>query len=258
MSTSFHIQTAHLRVANLNLSRIFYSTLLGLEGTQTDSRTLELYSPGEKETPLLVLKLDPHIQPKQSGAPGLFHLALLLPDRRSLAGIMLKLSEVDLPLHGMADHGVSEAIYLSDPDGHGLEFYADKPRTEWPSHEGELVMYTLPLNTQNLLETLPSRISQKLPEGTRIGHVHLQTASLEESEKFYTEALGLSVSSRMPGAVFYAADGYHHHLATNVWGKPKPKAPNQADLERLQIAVKGVATQTLSSPDGLQIELTGS
>src|SRR5690554_3731412 len=128
MSISFHIQTAHLRVANLNLSRIFYCTLLGLEGKQTDSRTLELYSPGEKETPLLVLKLDHNIQPKPSGTPGLFHLALLLPDRHSLAGIMLKLSEVDLPLHGMADHGVSEAIYLSDPDGHGLEFYADKPR----------------------------------------------------------------------------------------------------------------------------------
>jgi catechol 2,3-dioxygenase len=157
---------------------------------------------------------------------GLFHLALLVPDRRALAETMLRVVVGGGALTGASDHLVSEALYLSDPEGNGIELYRDRPREEWRRDaNGELAMATLPLDLDALLAELPAdarepaaAASTAMPAGTTLGHVHLQVADLAAAEAFYAGALGFDVTVRSyPGALFVAAGGYHHHLGLNTW-----------------------------------------
>ena len=257
MTPSLQLRSARLRVADLGRAQAFYAGVLGLVPGASDSHTLALHAPGGSES-LLTLVETPGALPKPPGVPGLFHLALLVPDRPSLARVLLRLAETRTPIHGLSDHGVSEAIYLADPDGNGLELYADRPRAGWRDADGKLVMFTRALDTDSLLATAPDDRAAGLPAGTAIGHLHLRTSSLAAAESFYTGPLGLVVSTRAyPGSLFLGADGYHHHVAVNTWGHPSPSDGQlYAGLERIEIAVRFLdAPLTLTDPDGLAVAL---
>jgi catechol 2,3-dioxygenase len=177
------------------------------------------------------------------GRPGLYHFALLLPDRASLGRFLGHASALRIPL-GAADHGVSEALYLSDPDGHGIEVYADRPASAWTrTPAGELVMTTDPLDTEALLRERDGGSWEGLPEGTSMGHLHLHVGDLARAEAFYVDALGLGVTVRSyPGALFLAAGGYHHHLGLNTWARdPVPPRPDDARLLQWELTIPTAA-----------------
>lgn len=246
-------------MASLKRAEDFYCGVLGLRsqpaGPDDQERTLHT---GPGELPLLALREVPGAPPAPQDAAGLFHLALLVPDRPALARVLLRLAERHWPLQGLSDHGVSEAAYLADADGNGLEIYADLPAGEWPRHNGALAMHTLPLDVPALLATAPEGQGAGLPPGTRLGHVHLRVRDLAAAERFYTRELPLKITVKSyPGALFFAADGYHHHIGVNTWGvrAPQPAAPH-AGLAAVAAAVRGLdASRTVTDPDGNRFEL---
>ena len=208
-----------MQIADLSRSIEFYTGKLGFKllGAAPGHATL-----GVGDTPLIELT---ELPGARSVAPrarlGLFHFAILLPDRASLGRAMLHLHQAGIEL-GMADHLVSEALYLSDPDGLGIEIYADRPRAEWKSNGRELRMSTDPLDTGSLLKAAGGEPWSGMPAGTTIGHVHLHVRDLASAKEFYHEALGLDVMvESYPGALFLAAGGYHHHLGLNTWAGPR-------------------------------------
>jgi catechol 2,3-dioxygenase len=254
---TLQLRSARLRVADLGRAQALYAGVLGLAPGASDGRTLDLHAPDSAE-PLLTLVETPGALPKPPGVPGLFHLALLVPDRPELARVLRRLAETRTPIQGLSDHGVSEAIYLEDPDGNGLEIYADQPCETWRDSDGKLVMFTRALDTDSLLSTAPEARAAGLPAGTVIGHVHLRASSLASAESFYAGTLGLAVSTRdYPGALFLGADGYHHHIAANIWGRPTlGDSSAYAGLERIEIAVRDLDTpRKLTDPDGLLVDL---
>ena len=224
-----------LRVADLRRSLAFYGDLIGLHvlGRENGRAALSAAPGGE---PLLVLEALPGTVPRPRYTLGLYHFAILFPSRRELARSVARLARAGWPFHGFSDHGVSEAVYLADPDGNGVELYVDRPRDRWPFRNGRLAMVTRPLDLQGLLAELGPDPEAALDseEGpaprvdpvTRIGHVHLHVSDLAQAEAFYAGALGFEVTQRdYPGALFLAAGGYHHHLGANIWAGAGPAAP---------------------------------
>jgi catechol 2,3-dioxygenase len=164
---------------------------------------------------------------------GLYHLALLLPSRRDLAEALARLAQSRWPLTGASDHLVSEALYLNDPDGNGIEIYRDRPREEWPHANGRIEMATLPLDLDGVLAELGGdhAVPAEVPSGTTMGHVHLQVADLDAAEAFYSGVLGFDVTVRgYPGALFVSAGGYHHHLGLNTWHSAGAAAPADGSI----------------------------
>jgi catechol 2,3-dioxygenase len=166
--------------------------------------------------PLVELREDPAARRASPREAGLFHTAFLMPDRAALARWLGHAATSGLRLQGASDHLVSEAIYLADPEGNGIEVYTDRPRTAWYDENGAVKMATEALDLNALLR-VADRPWTAAPEGLVIGHVHLQVGSIPEAENFYTGTLGLPVMARYPGASFYGSGGYHHHIASNVW-----------------------------------------
>jgi len=238
-----------LTVSDLDRSRAFYEQVIGLSAAEQNDGTLAFGVPGER--PVIELRGDPSAPGLDRRATGLYHLAILMPTRLDLAFALARLAEAQWPLDGSSDHLVSEALYLSDPDGNGIEIYRDRPREEWREVNGQLQMSTLPLDLQSLLAELSgaTQLQMLAPSGTRIGHVHLQVADLKESEAFYSGILGFEVMVRgYPGALFVSAGGYHHHLGLNTWHSlgatpPEPSAvglrsyeimlPSETELQRV-------------------------
>ncbi|HEX6988221.1 MAG TPA: VOC family protein [Bacillota bacterium] len=224
------IGRVRLRVADLERSLGFYRDLLGLQiGEQSGSR-LSLAA-GAVGDPLIILEELPGAAPR-GRTLGLYHFALLVPDRRMLARLTRRLVEAGWPITGASDHGVSEALYLDDPDGNGLELYADRPRERWPVQDGRLAMFTRPLDAADLMAELrrrPERPGEPaLDPGTVVGHIHLHVSDLQRAEAFYDRLLGFDVVVRgYPGALFLSAGGYHHHVGANTW--LGPEAPRQPD-----------------------------
>jgi catechol 2,3-dioxygenase len=212
------VGTVSLTVNDVGRSRTFYERAIGLRAHERDDGALGLGVPGER--PLIELRGDssaPHLNRR---APGLYHLAVLVPTRLDLAFALARLADTRWPLSGASDHLVSEAVYLSDPDGNGIEIYRDRPRPEWPRAGGELRMATVPLDLNNVLAELraATELQATVPPNTTIGHVHLQVADLAEAEAFYQGVLGFDVMVRgYPGALFVSAGGYHHHIGLNTW-----------------------------------------
>jgi catechol 2,3-dioxygenase len=212
-----------LQIADLERSVAYYERVIGLRVVERRGGVAVLGADGDKR-PLVELheKRGVHPVPRR-GRLGLYHFAILLPDRPSLGRFLAHLEQIGA-YAGMSDHFVSEAIYLTDPDGLGIEVYADRPRSAW-RHEGrQLVMTTVPLDEQSLLQAAvmsgrPDDVRWTgLPSGTVIGHVHLYVADLDTASAFYHEGLGLDkVVWSYPGALFLSAGGYHHHLGTNTW-----------------------------------------
>jgi len=210
--------TVRLTVSDLERSRRFYETAIGLATTDLGRDTLALGTGADGS--LIELHADRAAAPLDRRAPGLYHLAILVPTRRDLAFALARLAEARWPLDGASDHLVSEALYLSDPDGNGIEIYCDRPREQWPRSGGQLQMATLALDLDGVLDEIAQATTSQptLPAGTHIGHVHLQVSSLDEAESFYHGVLGFDVTVRgYPGALFVSAGGYHHHLGLNTW-----------------------------------------
>ncbi len=207
-----------LTVADLERSRAFYEQAIGLRATELDDGRLALGAPGGPA--LVELRGDSAAPRLDRRAPGLYHLAILVPTRLDLAFALARLVQTRWPLDGASDHLVSEALYLSDPDGNGIEIYRDRPREEWRRDGDQLRMSTLPLDLDDIVGQLQdaSELPAGAATGTRIGHVHLQVADLSEAEAFYHGVLGFDVMVRAyPGALFVSAGGYHHHVGLNTW-----------------------------------------
>ena len=213
-----------LQVADLARSLAFYEEVLGFR-VSASSRGRAALSANGDDTPLVELHEKPGVRPvPRRGLLGLFHYAILLPDRESLGRFVSHLAEIGAHA-GMSDHAVSEALYLSDPDGLGIEVYADRPRASWRQEGQQLYMTTQPLDVASLLSAAGATRWSGMPRGTTIGHVHLHVGDLEQAAAFYHTGLGLDkVVWGYPGALFMSAGGYHHHLGTNTWAAGAPPA----------------------------------
>jgi catechol 2,3-dioxygenase len=213
--------------------------------------------------PVLNLEEVPGARVQPANTTGLYHAAILLPDRHALAVKISQLQALKVPL-GYADHLVSEAFYLSDPDGNGLELYRDRPRTEWNWQGKSIRMASDPIDFASFFGEVhpddPALGQMAMPTGTKLGHMHLRVADIPTAEAFYHGALGFDITAHWPSALFLSAGGYHHHLGMNTWeshgGKPpqEPSAglrefslllPDAAELDRLanQVKAAGVAVE---------------
>ena len=221
-----HIGKVRLRVADVEDLSAFYERVLGLRALERDGGLVRLGSEGGAA--LVELVSAPDAPPAPGFSTGLFHFAVLVPDRVELARALRRVAETGWRLTGASDHLVSEALYLRDPEGNGIEIYRDRPRDQWNRDNGEIRMATLPLDLDSILGELGADEEEPngMAAGTTIGHVHLQVADIPSAEGFYNGGIGLDVMVRSyPGALFLSAGGYHHHLGLNTWqseGAPPP------------------------------------
>ncbi|MBA3318673.1 MAG: VOC family protein [Gemmatimonadales bacterium] len=231
LPADLRLGTVRLQVADLDRSVDYYQRVLGLGVLESTGDQAALVAQ-QGETPLIELNQLRGATPvPRRGRLGLYHFALLLPDRASLGRFLAHLGPLG-EYAGMSDHLVSEALYLTDPDGLGIEVYADRPRASWRMRGRALAMATDPLDVDDLVRAGEERPWTGLPTSTRMGHVHLHVGDLGSASTFYHTALGLDrVVLDFPGALFMSAGGYHHHLGTNIWaaGAP-PAAPGDARL----------------------------
>ena len=231
-----------LTVSDLERSVDYYRRAIGLDVLEEAAGRASLGADG---TQLLMLDEMPGAQPAPRST-GLFHFALLVPERRALAAWLAHAIRQQLPLTGASDHFVSEAIYLRDPDAHGIEIYADRPREVW---DGQVArMTTAPLDLEGLLGEVGDPESASfdgLPGGTTMGHVHLQVAELDETLRFYRDVLGFDLMVTIPSAAFLAAGGYHHHIGANTWQSAGASPPPEgaAALRRATIVLPDQAAR---------------
>ncbi|HUR94289.1 MAG TPA: VOC family protein [Gemmatimonadales bacterium] len=236
------VGTVRLQVAELARSLAWYRRVLGLEVLEEWVEMAALGAPGSS-APLLELHERPGAVPVgRRGRLGLYHFAVLLPDRQSLGRLVRHLAQIG-ERAGMSDHLVSEAIYLTDPDGLGVEVYADRPREAWRVEGRELAMTTEPLDVADLTRNSGNAPWTGVPPGTVIGHVHLYVGDLGLAADFYHAGLGLDkVVWSYPGALFMSAGGYHHHLGTNTWAAgAAPAGPEDARLLEWELVVPSYA-----------------
>ena len=225
-----HPGAVRLLVSDLAGSVRYYEEVLGLHVVARTAESASLAPRGESR-PLIALETRTGTRPSEPRAAlGLYHFALLLPDRADLGRFVQHLAALGARA-GMADHVVSEAVYLSDPDGLGIEVYADRPRDTWKQNGRELFMTTDPLDVDALVAAAAGTSWQGMPAGTVMGHVHLHVGDLDEAAAFYHAALGFDkVVWSYPGALFMSAGGYHHHLGTNTWSRGPAPAGDRARL----------------------------
>ncbi|MFD9625234.1 VOC family protein [Peribacillus muralis] len=228
MNEKFHqkpvtfVGEVSINVLDLNNAITFYQDIIGLQVLRKTDRQAVLTADGKNS--LLTLEQPVGVTPKEGRTSGLYHFALLLPTRADLAVFLRHLLETNYPL-GAADHVVSEALYITDPDGNGIEIYSDRPSAGWKWADGQVAMGTEQLDGNDLLKESDREWSQ-LPAGTLMGHIHLHVSELPKTEEFYMQGLGFSVVTRLGGALFISTGGYHHHIGLNTWngvGAPVPK-----------------------------------
>jgi catechol 2,3-dioxygenase len=257
----------HLTVADLERSLAYYGDAIGLATRERGDGRASL---GPEDAELLVLVEEPGAAPARRHT-GLFHYALRLPERADLARWLAHAARDGVPLAGMSDHFVSEAIYLTDPDGHGIEIYRDRPREVW---EGQVWsrMTTEPLDVPSLLGELDDPATEPfdgLPNGTDMGHVHLQVADTAEAIAFYRDVLGFELMADLFGsAAFFGAGGYHHHVGANTWqsrgaGPPPPGSaalrvativlPDAGERDRVAGRVADAGGEPEERPDGVHV-----
>lgn len=221
----------HLRVSNLKRSLQFYKFILGFKIVRQENNTVFLSSrsssSSDKKSDMSLVILSEIKNNKDSNleyisrVPGLYHFAILLPERRYLTHFLKHMQKnLDSEYYdGMADHGVSESIYLHDPDLNGIEIYTDRSPSEWKWKDNTIQMITAPLNIQDLLKESLTIDNEwyELPANTSLGHIHLRVSNLAKAKNFYHDILELNHTASFPGAYFFAANKYHHHVATNTW-----------------------------------------
>ena len=236
------IGTVTLRVSDADRALRWYRNMMGMELVD---RTPERLSLGAGGKAFLVLEVRPDATPRIEETTGLYHVAILVPDRASLGGVLARIAAAGVRL-GASDHLVSEALYIWDPDNNGLEIYRDRPRSEWKWENGRVQMATDPLDRRSVAEEgiAAGAHLKPMPGGTKIGHVHLQVGDLDVAKHFYADTLGFVPTAGRGGALFVSAGGYHHHLGMNVWHSlnAPPPAPNAAGLVEYEIVVPDRAT----------------
>jgi len=255
----------HLTISHLDRSIRFYEAHLGFALHRRDERTAWLGAGG----PDLLVLSQCESAPRVRGTTGLYHFAILVPSRRDLGRALRRMVETDTVLQGVADHGVSEALYLADPDGNGIEVYRDRSRAEWPIVNGQLHMGADPLDVDAILAEDDGRDGRGLAAGTVIGHVHLHVARLDEAQRFYVDVLGFELMQRYgPSALFVSAGGYHHHIGLNTWagvGAPPPppgaiglrhfvvKLPDASARAAVEARLRSANVPIEATPDGLLV-----
>ena len=230
-----YVGQVNLKVANLDRALTFYQEVIGFQILQQSENRVELTANGKN--PLLTIEKPENITPKQRNTTGLYHFALLLPNRSDLGRFLQHLYKLNYPF-GASDHYVSEAIYLSDPEGNGIEIYVDRPSSTWDWKNGEVEMATAPLERQHVLAAGKGVPWNRLPSATLLGHIHLQVSELQMVEEFYCKGLGFDVVNRYGSqALFISSGGYHHHIGLNTWagvGAPPP-TENSAGLHWFEL-----------------------
>ncbi len=271
MTDKLHPETkigiVSLKVTDLARALDFYTSALGFQILSMSDGTAHL---GVADTELVELnELDNHQSAGRT--TGLYHVAILVPSRQELAWSLNQLIKTQTSISGFADHLVSEAIYLDDPDGNGIEIYRDRPQSEWLYEDGQLQMGTLPLNVDTILDEIDKNHSiwPGLSPATRLGHVHLRVSNIDDSVTFYTQALGFDLITLYgPSAGFVSAGGYHHHIGFNTWestAAPPPHKdspglkwftvdlPDQAALEELIARISRMGIEVTKSLNGFVV-----
>ncbi|MFC7098466.1 VOC family protein [Halobaculum marinum] len=275
-SPAARIGAVTLAVSDLDRVLAFYRDVVGLRVRERDDDRAVLGTP---VTDLLVLVHDPDAPPRPSDAAGLFHTAFLFPSRAALGDALARAREAGARITGASDHRVSEALYLRDPEGNGVELYRDRPREAWPETDDRVEMDTLPLDVESLLTDRAGEFDaagDPAPDDTTVGHVHLEVTDLEAAEAFYVDALGFDVRQRWEAeALFVAAGGYHHHIGLNTWNRRSSPASGRGlrefevvvsdetalDAVRSDLADAGVAFRAdgdalvASAPDGVAVRV---
>jgi len=227
-----------LRVSNLDRSLRFYEGVLGFRSIERTDENAILGS--QDGTPLLELRELPGASPQPWRSTGLYHVAIVLPSRADLGRALLRMAQAGLEI-GQGDHLVSEALYISDPDGNGLEIYRDRPRESWHWTNNMVQMATDPIDLYGLMEEGKRDADpwEVLPAGTRVGHMHLRVGDIPQAERFYHTVLGFDITARIPSALFVSAGGYHHHIGMNIWQSrgAGPAPENTVGLQTFVIAL---------------------
>lgn len=231
----------------------FYTRALGLTRHDGDAAVARLGTP---QRTLLELRRDSAARPRDPRQAGLFHTAFLLPDRAVLAAWLRHAADSGVRLTGASDHGVSEALYLDDPEGNGIEIYRDRPPSDWVRDGDRIEMGTLRLDLNDLMAAAQDPW-RGAPAGTQIGHVHLQVGDLAQADAFLAGDLGLTRTFEAPGGAWYGWDGYHHHLAGNVWNSrgAGPRDPHMTGLAEVVIADPARAGRTMTDPWGTRFRV---
>ncbi len=256
-----------LGVTSLAESLAFWKDLLGFRAEVPERAKVALLFPAEGKEWIVSLREDATL-PQAFGKTGLFHLAIRLPSRADLGRLLAHLSGAGISLEGLSDHGVSEALYLKAPDGFGVKFYVDRPREDWTIKRGQIIMVTKDLESRRLLAEAEGIAWAGMPGGTTAGHIHLKVSNLDKAKAFYSGHLGLTVTQKgYPGALFFAAGEYHHHVGANIWdsrnAQPAPAGtaglrifslvlPTQDDVESLKLrtAQSGLPLEPLPHAPG--------
>ncbi|QKS70111.1 VOC family protein [Paenalkalicoccus suaedae] len=262
------IHAVTLKVTDLRRSLDFYTDIMGFSILEESEATATLTVDGVN--PIVTLVAPENVTKRQPNTTGLYHIAYLLPDRASVGRLLTHIADKKYPLQGASDHEVSEAVYLADPDGNGIEFYADRDPAKWEWQDGQIVMGTNRLDVEDILQEAGSEPFDKLPSNTIIGHVHLQVANLEEAEQFY-RMVGFEVVTRYgDSAAFLSTASYHHHIGLNTWAGTDATIPpsNATGLAHIEIAFPNeealmevytmgeeMENQSIVDPGGTRIKL---
>ena len=242
LNAPVHPGAPTLVVRDLDRVAVYYEERIGLSRIDADSDTVRLGAGG---VVLLVLRKRQSAEQEPPGLAGLYHTAFLVPSRAELGAWLRKAIETQLPFDGAADHLVSESLYLSDPEGNGIEVYADRPRSGWKWNNAIVEMRNSELDVKGILaDGAKLTADTRLPSGTRVGHVHLRVGDIPAAEQFYGRVLGFDVTRRREGATFYSTGRYHHHLATNTWesrGSPRRSGTTTGLAVLSMVATNSVA-----------------
>lgn len=230
------IGVVELNVQDLDRAVSFYQGILRFRLHRRDERLAEL---GARDA-FLRLHATPDAPPRAPRQAGLYHVAYLLPRRADLGRLIRHLASLRTPIQGASDHGVSEALYLADPEGNGIEVYADRPREAWPRTKQGIAMGTSAMDVRAVVAAGEDAPWVEAPDATRVGHVHLQVSDVPSAEAFYRDRVGLDVQAELgASAAFLSAEGYHHHVAVNAWGTQggSHADPNALGLRRFEVRV---------------------
>jgi catechol 2,3-dioxygenase len=240
MPPSTRLGRIALRVGSLDRLVPFYRDVVGLDVDRAGREAV--LSAGD--APVVVLHEDPDAAPRPDDAAGLFHLAVRVPTRAALGDALARVDRSDASLTGASDHLVSEALYLRDPEGNGVEIYRDRPRDDWPVTGGRVAMDTLRLDLDPIRAVAAGR--DRAPPSTDLGHVHLEVTALDRARAFYVDTLGLNVrTDSYDGALFVAAGDYHHHVGLNTWNGRREPAGDHRGVEWFEFLVPDSAADPL-------------